>query len=228
MTSQPIDHFVADHSDTLKFLARVDAADFSQLASILASFPDDGQWKVRTDIIAYLATEFYTSDLTPSWAQDVVDMALNLVVLQRILRPRRSDEDLCGELAAAFGTDDASSARDLLAERLRVIISTPAVRKMAGIEDLVGETDRLYRSARAILDARPVYEDVEGLPEVREVLVLHSLRLKYWEDGEDRVFTVVLRDEDVRDLKDELLRAELKAESLERSRRQSETQLADD
>lgn len=228
MTSQAIDHFVADHSDTLKFLARADAGDFSRLASILTRFPDDGQWKVRTDIIAYLGTEFHASDLAPSWAQDVVDMALNLVVLQRILRPRRSDKDLSSELASAFGDGDAAAERDVLAERLRVIISTPAVRTIAGVEDLVGETDRLYRSARVILDARPVYEDVEGLPEVREVVVLHSLRLKYWEDGEERVFTVVLRDEDVRGLKNELRRTELKAESLERSRRQSETQLADD
>jgi hypothetical protein len=74
------------------------------------------------------------------------------------------------------------------------------------------EQPRFMRRARILTDIRPVFGATDDPPIA--AVVVHTLRLSFFEDNESKEFFISLDAEDLRTLRDQLDRASSKAESL--------------
>jgi hypothetical protein len=212
-----IGRFCEDHREILLALARFDDRAFSLMDQTLDQFIATQRGHDRPELISYLGTEFRVGGFTPKAAQDVVDMALDLAIMRRVYRHLDQKAPLIGEVAReALRADATDSSR--LNSRLEVLLGHKAIEEIAGIEHVINETDQLVISTKIMVDDRPVYEDIDGLPRERDRVVLYSLRILYWHEGHERTFTVAMRETDLRDLASEVRRAEFKAEELKRVR----------
>ncbi len=68
--------------------------------------------------------------------------------------------------------------------------------------------ERVFASARIITDVRPVFtEEIDGLA---SALIIHNLKIEYWESGEPKEFYVALDAKDIQSMLNQVERAKLK------------------
>jgi hypothetical protein len=104
--------------------------------------------------------------------------------------------------------------RDRLRVELQRLIETPAIYSAAAAIDLLTQHERNYSSARVVTDVRPVFSsDVEEQP--TGAVIVETLHLQTWDrDGNSETLHVAMDDVDLRELRDVIERALVKAETL--------------
>lgn len=105
--------------------------------------------------------------------------------------------------------------RESFKEKLQILLGAEVFGITSKIADLRTESERIFCHARIITDMRPVFgSDVTKGPAV--VLVTHNLKIAFHESGRkgDHEIYVTLDAEDLSDLKEVILRAEAKANTL--------------
>lgn len=123
--------------------------------------------------------------------------------------------DLAEQIFDQFAEELAglTDRADLLPPRLGGFLSAPKLTAFAKAFDIAQESDRLVHSSRIITDIRPVFGD-EPIGEPFGAVVIHTLRLEYFEDGEVRTLSFSLNSNDVSDLVAVAKRAEAKEKML--------------
>jgi hypothetical protein len=109
----------------------------------------------------------------------------------------------------AFSNGQQTRARDNLTK----LLSFEPLSIAAKAHHLLADQERLLAGVRILTDARPVYgQEIQGDPVA--VLINHTLKLSYYQDGKPLDFFVALDTADIANLKLALDRAEAKADSL--------------
>jgi predicted transcriptional regulator len=105
--------------------------------------------------------------------------------------------------------------RESFKEKLQILLGAEVFGVVSKVDDLRTESERIFCHARIITDMRPVFgSDVTKGPTA--VLVTHNLKIAFHESGRkgDHEIYVTLDAEDLSDLKEIILRAEAKANTL--------------
>jgi len=101
----------------------------------------------------------------------------------------------------------------LFEKRLLALLSIEPLMMSARATDVQHEYDHLFHSARILTDVRPLF-DSSGA-EVRGALIVHNLRVTYYEMGEYKEMFFALDNSDLAKFRKVLDRAEQKTASLE-------------
>lgn len=72
--------------------------------------------------------------------------------------------------------------------------------------------ERVFASARIITDVRPVF--TEEIDSLASALIIHNLKIEYWESGEPKEFYVALDAKDIQSMLNQMNRAKLKENRL--------------
>jgi hypothetical protein len=100
-----------------------------------------------------------------------------------------------------------------LGARVRSLLQIENLQNLGKAINLQREGERLYCGSRIISDLRPVFgEEVKDEPEA--VVLMHTLKLSYHENGEHRSFFLILDEADLSNLRSVIERAQTKSETL--------------
>lgn len=103
--------------------------------------------------------------------------------------------------------------RSVLVERLRTFLSVPTLVLVEKALGVLGDNERDFAEARILTDARPIFAS-ETIDRPSAVVILHSLRIRYYQDGRLKDFYVALDTRDLSQLKDVVERAITKQAAL--------------
>jgi len=121
------------------------------------------------------------------------------------------------QVGAALRFEAEGLDREKLESRVSRLVGTRAISLMAKAIDLAVADERYLLRSKIVTDARPVFNVVAEAGNVGEpaaVIIKHTLRIEYIENGETRTFFIALDSGDIPRLRDELTRAESKATRL--------------
>lgn len=125
-------------------------------------------------------------------------------------------EEICRAMAESNRKDlnfEGDSDRNRFKDRLQNLLAIDSFSIASKALSLRREYDHIFCSGRILTDARPVYgPDVSVAP--RAAIIVHTLRLAYHKTDDLEEFYLSFDDEDLKELKDLLDRAERKSKSL--------------
>ncbi len=201
------------HYSAFTRLANLPAARFEALiAALRRATPALTSGDLSREIAA-------AADVNPDDAGEIIPMAVSLYAVREDMQLPISEfvgviaealEQIPAEALASFANN-----RQQLEERLRTLLHVDgALSVIAKAHTLSTEYEHTFLDARIISDVRPLFADD---PEVhpQAAVIVHTLKLAYFEGYERREFFVSLSTADIRRLHAVLSRAERKAESIE-------------
>jgi len=101
----------------------------------------------------------------------------------------------------------------IIRQRFKDLLSLQAMESISKAIGLQREEERIYCEAKIISDIRPVFgEDIKVKPVA--ATITHTLKISYHEDGDHKVFYIVLDEVDLDELEQIVKRAKTKAETL--------------
>ncbi len=160
--------------------------------------------ETRTELVELLKN---LDTLSLAEAEALVDLIVDVAATSRV--SRIPEWELIQASARSIGSDS-------LPHDLSTLIKKVPVQRVAQLEDLLAENDRVFLDSRVMTDIRPVFgNDANNHAELDEKaapVVLHRLRIRYWEDHAERTFSVTLRERDLKDISDWIARSLLKGE----------------
>jgi len=106
--------------------------------------------------------------------------------------------------------------RDSFMNRLAELLSVEQLDRAARAAILVTESEHSWRESRILTDIRPVFDPENPDASPRGTVILHTLKISYRADNIVKEFFVALDVDDVRQLREQLERADAKAESLKK------------
>jgi hypothetical protein len=157
------------------------------------------------------------SSLSPQDIGDVVPAIVSLYPLRAQLNSL--PPDVAESVVRAMEEDEESETeftgemRGRFKERLIALLSLDSLDVAEKASNLLFEHEHTLREARIVTDIRPVFGENPEDPPAGAVIV-HMLKLGYYEGSIYRELFVALDDSDIRVLQDLLARAESKAEAL--------------
>jgi hypothetical protein len=153
--------------------------------------------------------------ITSSGLSAMLDAILPLAVADRT-GAETSDGLLAAIVDDVVPEGDAfESSRETLRSRIRALIQLDSVRITARSSDVMFGNSHVFRTARIFTDVRPVFRDnADGIPEIGGAVIVHLLRIDYWENEATRAFYVALDTSDVDSMRRVLDRAQQKADSM--------------
>lgn len=104
--------------------------------------------------------------------------------------------------------------RDSFQARLAELLSINSLSVIVRAGGLFFENEHSLRQTRIITDIRPVFEQEHRQAPPKGAVIVHTLKVSYWADGEAKDFFVALDSGDIRKLLEQLEWADSKAESL--------------
>ncbi len=104
--------------------------------------------------------------------------------------------------------------RDAFQARLVEMFGIDSLRVIARAADLLFEHEHTATQTRIVTDIRPIFEQENPQALPTGAMVVHTLKITYLAEGEEKSFFVALDANDVRELSEQLERANSKAESL--------------
>jgi hypothetical protein len=195
-------------------LVELSEAHFNELQSILAQTPAALSY---SDYASRVASRLET--VNKSLAQAIIEELLGM--LGAVQDSGRTSDEFAKEVADA--ALEASSPqfpfnaekRDILVRRLEDLFGTNGLQITAKVRDVLSDADKVFQGARVLTDLRPVFDQEAN--EIRSAVVIHNLRIRYFENGDLRDFYVSLEASDVELLLDALRRALKKGALIESS-----------
>jgi hypothetical protein len=193
----------ARYQDGFRHLVAFTDDDFDRLMTALAA----AQPTLRVDQLTLEVTDAAQIDA------DKAAAALQAVYSAASLMAR--DDLSSTQVVAALETEPLGVDTEVFAARMGKLLGTEALRTSVRAVDLAVADERLMTTARIVTDIRPVFSPRgEQPPEPKAALLVHSLRVDYIEDGEQRTFSVMVDGEDMAMLRRVVDRATAKGEAL--------------
>lgn len=192
---------------SLLVLAELNNETYAELAQQLALPVDAGATPSRRSLSQLVATRTGSGS---GIGLDLVDLLVDLVVTYRASRTPLGT--LIEETSAELRRVNPNFDEARLVERLLALSRSAPISALAIAEDLLAENGAVYIDCRVIRDFRPSYEEDSTGEAVRILRYLSQqrLRVRYWSEGQERVFEVTMRDDDLLDLEKWLFRARSK------------------
>lgn len=203
--------YVNRYLPTLEFIASITPTQFDAICDLISDYETQPGTKRRPNLIAHLGVLFANDAYPPGMQQDLVDAVLRLGVMQRVNQPSEGDPvDLLLSTLRGRTSSDVS----LLGQRLHRLLDMWILRFLAGIDYILSESGLSVERIKIFTGVKPVFETVEGRPRSRDGLILHDMVIVYKDHGVERSLTVVLNEDDLRNLAVEVKRAEYKEEDV--------------
>ncbi len=190
----------------------------SELCSLLESNPD---------VLTSRKAAFEHASKLTKFGDDgfsAVDAVVPLLFLKA--STGKSTADLVNEITASLITGDKEEATLSAAavpnfkKHLGRILELSKLTTRAKALSLAADCQRLFSDAKIVSDVRPVFgEDVSKPP--LGAVILHSLKIGFAEDGEEREFFVTMDSKDLRELQSWITRALSKDATLSQFIKQS-------
>ena len=205
------------HHEVLESLGKLAETSYAKVLSALTAYSEKESNFNRPHLIEQIAVVSQdVMGFKPEDAQDLVDALIDLAVLNRI--ESRNDRDVIKAVVGQITRDSEELEGAALENRLRELMSDSTISSVAGVDDLYAENERVMIDTRIITDIRPVYESRGSHLEVVDMILMHKLKIRYWEDSEERTFYVTMRESDLSDLAKRIGREEEKADGLRGTR----------
>ncbi len=107
----------------------------------------------------------------------------------------------------------AAKPGDVFKSRIARLLQIRSLQLAAKAQGLVTEQKCLFDNARIISDIRPIFDDnPEHTPE--GAVVVHTLRVEYWDDAEARSIHFAMDGDDLEELQEVIRRAAVKEKTL--------------
>ncbi len=156
-------------------------------------------------------------------ASDVEEMVTALLHLHSVRDVRESPvADLAESVALGLerdplngDTETPPEDNEVFRERLTDALSVNQLRIIARAAGLRFENEHSLTGTRVVTDIRPVFEQENPHEPPAGAMVVHTLKINYIASGEENSFFVSLDAEDIRELTEQLQRANSKTESLQ-------------
>jgi hypothetical protein len=198
-----------DQRAGLKRLAGLDDAQLAQLEEKLRSTP------VRIDRDEFVKGIGQVEGVPEPHLHQVLDALMYLSVFLATPPPDMMLGSIVSDIVDSLRQSGFDDSTEL--ERLRIALSRllalDAIISRAKALDLQVDQARAFQTARILTDVRPVFSSGESM-RIVGLLVVHTLKLEYFEESESKEFFLALDEYDLGTLKKALLRAELKGEAI--------------
>jgi len=128
--------------------------------------------------------------------------------------PTQFLRELCDSVFRFAPPDFNEQTKSALDLNLRALLDVRSLQVGHKAALLQVEHGRVFTNARILTDIRPVFsEPVEEGP-LASALVIHTLKIEYWESGDQKSFFVALDAEDIQTIYEQVERAKLKEKRL--------------
>jgi hypothetical protein len=188
-------------------IAKLSVEDSKRVTQILSGIPV-GYTEKKLAVLLHEKCTFSELD-----SFNIAAVLFSLMPLKLNATTGNSDKFVV-ELAQAYSeqskTDNKKEVAEKLRENLNILLEADGnLRLTQKAKYLQGEYEKVYLEARIISDVRLVYENaIENV--AKHALVVHQLRVHFSENGEHKNLYFALDNNDLKKLKDIILRAELK------------------
>lgn len=192
------------YQEEIEKIRVLDDATFQDLVSTFEDAPRTVNTNTLTQHVASKIKAVPQSDI-----EEIVPALLSLCTLRDQFDSSTSEaaEDIAREVEAS------EEDRQRLRDRLTLLLDLDLLNVVAKSTVLLINHQRFMREAQILTDIRPIFGARAEDPPTAAVLV-HTLKVSYFENNEFKDFFVALDAEDVRRLRELLVRAEEKAGSL--------------
>lgn len=195
-------------------LVKLAETDFNELVTSLVQTPPTLS---HEDFVTAAISR--TPNLDPSLAEMILKELLGMLVAipESGLTPDQFATEI-SDAALELASSEfpfTNENRDLLKDRLARAFGAKGLLITAKARDVLSDTDKTFQSARVLTDLRPIFD--EEAKEICSAVVLHNLRIRYYENNETRDIYLSLEPADVESLVDALKRAKKKGALLEAS-----------
>lgn len=195
----------SDAKDNLALLARLSEAQVEDLTKALR---DTAEVSTVSDFKALLGS-------TVVWEGDLDALVGHLLSLSALRTSHGfGAEELARQIPQIVDRDLTDDQQRVLAQALTAILGAPSLGALTKALDIHREQDRFYHTGRIVTDIRPVFGD-DPSEEPLGSLVLHTLRLDYFEGGRVKSLGFSLDSADLQELRRSIERAELKERTLD-------------
>lgn len=109
--------------------------------------------------------------------------------------------------------DASDEEHELIKDRFTELLNLDSVNIIAKSGSLMTNHERWMQTAQILTDIRPVFGPRTKDPP-RAAVIAHTLKLSYFEDGENKEFFIAIDANDLHDLSEQIERANSKIESL--------------
>jgi hypothetical protein len=151
--------------------------------------------------------------LPPADAEAVVDAFVSLALF--VASDHRDIEEVAATLASDPALELEAASREALRARLAEGLRAGSIRGTAKVINLVWGDRAIYSEAETFSEIRPVFDE-DLLADPMAAMVLHTLRISYFQDGDLLSFHVTLNTTEVEALRGVLDRAINKQATLTR------------
>jgi len=191
--------------ETLAQIASFDEAQIKDLQEALAATPPG---VYRKDVIPQVMQRIQL--IPPDQSEQVIEalFGLSLGRFQADAPLVEFVEDVVDEVPQVEG-----QKRDVLRERLSVLLETDCLKVGAKAYELLFEHEHNFLNARILTDVRPLFGESPGVSLIG-AMVIHTLNINYVQSNKQQSFYIALDERDVKKLIEVLERAKSKAASL--------------
>jgi hypothetical protein len=149
------------------------------------------------DIVSALLSLYIHRDHSQMTISDIVDGVTQTMEESKSEQLKLSSED-----------------RPHIEERLAELLSIEALTVVVRAGRLSIESEHSLQEVRIVTDTRLVFEPEDPEVEPRGAIILHTLKISYWGDNRSKNFFVTLDSNGLRELRQQLDRANAKADTL--------------
>lgn len=204
------------YHDGIKKIIALDSSVFENIITNLRKLKPSFHLEKLADTLA-LKVQQKGFEVTKYDLLDILNAVVSLSLLQSY--SSLTIEELASHLGEALAksknfTDVTDDQKILFEARITHLLSiNGALEVVAKVEELLFEYEHLFLRSRIITDIRPVFDsDLNKIP--AGALIVHTLKLEYQQGNEEKKFYIALDTNDVKKLREQLDRADQKAESL--------------
>ncbi|MDP7738996.1 hypothetical protein [Mycobacterium paragordonae] len=164
-----------------------------------------------------------TGVVKDQWSEDEVAAFVGNLVSMSTLGTSHDypPDELAGKISELVGQSLDEDEKKQLPGRLTALLSARSFRAFSKAIDVSRETDRVLNVSRILSDVRPVFGQ-DAAEDPLGALVVHTLRIDYYEQGEVKTDSFTLNAKDLEQLKDAIERAEEKERTLSRILKRAE------
>lgn len=186
----------------LKRLAELDDERSKALVTAVSTGAIRGKSALEAAVLAVLGEQWQ--------GDEVQDLLGNLISISSLASSHQFSADAIAEaLVKRAGDKFTENEAQVLTRRLAVLIDAPDLLAYSKAADIYTEFDRLLHVSRIITDIRPVFSR-EPNPEPLGAVIVHTLRLDYFDAGRTQTISFALSRGDLTALKNAIERAEEK------------------
>lgn len=195
----------------------LNSAVFENLIDALKNSNPSFHLKKLADTVCLKIKQKGIEDLTKDDLLNILEAIVSLYPLQAY--SSLTIEDLASSLGEAVAELEdfhnvTEEQKKIFEARITTLLSINGALDVASkVGELLLEYEHLFLGSRIITDIRPVFDsDLNKIP--AGALLVHTLKLEYKQGNEEKDFYIALDTNDVKKLREQLDRAEQKAESI--------------